>query len=307
MTLKDQSSLAIELVDLTKTYANKTVVDRLTLRIPRGRIFGLIGPNGAGKSTTIRMLMGMIPMSSGSARVLGLELPAGATRVKQRVGYVPETHHIYGWMRVHEVLAFARSFYESWNDSVCASMLDRFEIDEKQLVKHLSKGLLSKFALLLATAHEPDLLILDEPMSGMDPLARDEFLDGVVRTLFERECTVLFSSHSLVDVQRLADSVGILAEGRLLVDCNVDELLRSTKRIDAVLRDGCVPSRPPNGTIWQTVRQREWSLTMNGFTPETIQRINSENPVEAIAVRDLNLEEVLKYYLKGLKLSQKKT
>lgn len=212
---------------------------------------------------------------------------------------MPETHHIYGWMRVGEVIGFVRSFYDTWNNTYCAHLLDLFELDVRKRVKHLSKGMLAKLALILAVAHDPDLLVLDEPMSGMDPLARDEFLDGVVRTLYERPCTVLFSSHTLADVQRLADTVGILYEGRLLVHCGVDELLASTKRVNAVLRDGSLPRSEPDGTIWQSLQRREWSLTIRGCTSEVVQRIQSENPVEAIAVRDLSLEEVFKDYVKG--------
>ncbi len=290
---------AIELTDLTRRYSGRAVVDRLSLSIPAGSTFGLVGPNGAGKSTTIKMIMGMLPMTSGSARVLGLDVAAEPARVKQRVGYVPEVHHIYRWMRVAEVIGFVRSFYDTWNDAYCAQLLDLFELDVKKRVKHLSKGMLAKLALILAVAHEPDLLVLDEPMSGMDPLARDEFLDGIVRTLCERQCTVLFLSHTLADVRRLADSVGILYEGRLLVHCGVEELLASTKRVSAVLRDGCLPRSEPEGMIWQSLQRREWSLTVRGCTSEVVQRIRAENPVEAIAVRDLSLEEVFKDYVKG--------
>jgi ABC-2 type transport system ATP-binding protein len=299
MTGIDGSCPGIELTELTKRYRNHTAVDRLTLCIPRGSIFGLIGPNGAGKSTTIKMLMGMLSITSGTARVLGIDVVDDSTRVKQRVGYVPEVHHIYRWMRVGEVIGFARSFYETWNDEYCTRLLDLFELDVRQCVKHLSKGMLAKLGLILAVAHEPDLLILDEPMSGMDPLARDEFLDGVVRTLYERRCTVLFSSHTLSDVQRLADTVGILYEGHLLVHCGVDELLATTKRINAVLEDGCLPRSEPDGTVWQDVQRREWSLTVSGFTPELVRRIRDENPVNAVSVRDLNLEEVFKDYIRG--------
>jgi ABC-2 type transport system ATP-binding protein len=290
---------AIELSDLTKRYGDRTAVDRLSLSIPAGNTFGLIGPNGAGKSTTIKMLMGMLSITSGKARVLGIDAASDATRVKERVGYVPEVHHIYRWMTVGEVVGFTRSFFNTWNDRFCDRLLDLFELDLRKRVKHLSKGMLAKLGLILAVAHEPELLILDEPMSGMDPLARDEFLDGVVRTLYERKCTVLFSSHTLSDVQRLADSVGILYEGRLLVHCGVDELLGSTKRVNVVLRDGCLPQSEPAGTVWQDIDRREWSLTIRGFTPEVLRRIRAENPVEAICVRDLNLEEVFKDYVKG--------
>jgi ABC-2 type transport system ATP-binding protein len=153
--------------------------------------------------------------------------------------------------------------------------------------------------LLIAVAHEPELLILDEPTSGLDPLIREEFLDGVLRTICERQKTVLFSSHTLSDVQRLADHVGIINEGRLLVDCQADDLLTGTKRIRAVLRDGCSPGEPPDGTIWQRFRHREWLLTVRGYSPATVDFLEARYPLENVEVSDLGLEDVFKDYIKG--------
>ena len=130
-----------------------------------------------------------------------------------------------------EVIGFCKSCFPSWNDQTCREMLDLFGLDPEKKVKHLSKGMLVKLSLLLAVSHEPELLLLDEPLSGLDPIAREEFLDGVLRTICDRGQTVLISSHMLDDVRRLADTVGILNEGQLLVQGNVDELLTTTKRI----------------------------------------------------------------------------
>jgi ABC-2 type transport system ATP-binding protein len=290
---------AVELVGVSKRYGRATVVDDLTLRIPCGGTFGLLGPNGAGKSTTIKMLMGMLAPSAGRIRVLGIDVAAQPARMKQRVGYVPELHHIYRWMRVGEVIGFTKSFYETWNEDLCASLLDLFALDTNKRVKHLSKGMAAKLALLLAVAHEPELLVLDEPTSGLDPVVREEFLDGVLRALCDRQRTVLFSSHTLEDVRRLADTVGILYEGRLLVQRGVDELLASTKRIRAVLRDGCLPRREPDGTVWQRVQRREWLLTVRDFSPDLVHSLQADNPLESVEVLDLNLEELFKDYVKG--------
>ncbi len=290
---------AIQLLHVTKRYGRTTVVDDLTLAIPTGSTFGLLGPNGAGKSTTLKMLMGMLSLTAGQIRVLGIDVFAEPARMKQRVGYVPEQPQMYRWMRVGEVIGFTRAFYPSWNDDLCARLLDLFALEVNKKVKHLSKGTAAKLALLLAIAHEPELLVLDEPTSGLDPIVREEFLDGVLRLLCERRCTVLFSSHTLADVQRLADTVGILYEGRLLVHRGVDELLASTKRIRAVLRDGCLPRWEPDGTVWQRVQRREWLLTVRDFSSETIAHLRAENPLEQVEVLDLSLEELFKDYVRG--------
>ena len=299
MTTTVDNDPAIELVGLTKRCGRTLAVDGLSLQVPRGSVFGLIGPNGAGKSTTIKMLMGMLSPTAGEARVLGMDVLAESTRVKRRVGYVPETHHIYRWMRVEEVLGFCRQLYESWNDKTCQQMLDLFELDPQRKVKHLSKGMRVKLALLLAVSHDPELLVLDEPMSGLDPIVREEFLDGVLRTICEREQTVLFSTHTLDDVQRLADTVGILHEGRMLVHRNIEELLTTTKRIRATLGDDCRPDRPPAETIWQRVQGREWLVTVGDFSPDKVQQIRAHNGVDHVEVIDLGLEDLFKDFIKG--------
>jgi len=303
MTTDAASPFAIETRGLTKRYGENLAVDHLGLEIPVGTAFGFIGPNGAGKTTTIRMLMGMLRKTGGETRVLGMDPVRDGGRLKQRVGYVPEMHFIYRWMRVRDVLHFCRSLYETWNDQLCADMLKLFALDPDRRVKQLSKGMVVKLALLIATAHEPELLILDEPTSGLDPLIREEFLDGVLRAACERQRTVLFSSHTLADVQRLADTIGLIYEGQLLVHCPTDELLTGTKRVRVVLQDGCSPGETPDGTIWQQLRGREWLLTIRGFLPDSIDRLQSRHPVESIEVIDLGLEEVFKDYVKGRRAS----
>jgi len=304
MTSQAANKPAIEIIGLTKRFGRTLAVNNLSLSIPRGSTFGLIGPNGAGKSTTIKILMGMLSATAGEVRVLGLDVPANSTLVKQRVGYVPEAHHIYRWMRVDEVIGFCRSCYDSWNDRICQDMLEQFALDPNKKVKHLSKGMLAKLSLLLAVSHEPEVLLLDEPLSGLDPIAREEFLDGILGTICERGQTVLISSHMLDDVRRLADTVGILNEGQLLVEGNLDELLATTKRICATLRDGFCPDRPPEGTIWQRVEGREWIATVRDFSPDKLQQVRELNGVEHVEVLDLGLEELFKDFVKGQRVTK---
>lgn len=293
------TSHAVVTRDLTKRYGGKPAVDALNLAIPHGCTYGFIGPNGAGKSTTIRMLMGMQRITDGEARVLGVDVGTDPDAVKPLVGYVPEQHFIYRWMYVHEVIGFCRSFYPTWNDALCMELIQRLDLDANKRVKHLSKGNVVKLALLLAIAHEPQLLLLDEPTSGLDPLVRDEFLDGVLRTICETPRTILFSSHTLTDVQRLADRIGIIHEGRLLLDCASDELLTTTKRVRAVLSDGATPTDPPHGTVWQRVQGREWLMTVRGFTPDAVRFLKQRYTLDHIEVLDLGLEDVFKDIVRG--------
>ena len=294
---------AIETLGLTKRFGDQAVVRDLSLRIPAGCTFGFIGPNGAGKTTTIKMLMGMLRITSGRARILGVDVTDDPAALKQRIGYVPELHFIYRWMGIEEVIGFCRAVYENWNDRLCAELLDLFELNPSKKVRHLSKGMVAKLALLLAVAHEPEVLILDEPTSGLDPIVREEFLGGVLQSSGARERTVLFSSHTLSDVQRIADMIGIIYEGRLLTQCPTEELLTGTKRIRAVLHDGCIPGEPPEGTIWQRLQRREWLLTVRGFSPAILETLRSSYPVETLEVIDLGIEDVFKDYVKGRRAS----
>jgi ABC-2 type transport system ATP-binding protein len=203
------------------------------------------------------------------------------------------------WMRVAEVVGFCRALYDSWNDQTCQELLDLFQLDARKRVKHLSKGMLVKLSLVLAVSHEPELLVLDEPMAGLDPLAREEFLDGVLRTICRRGQTVLFSTHSLDDIQRLADTVGILYGGRLLVHRNIEELLATTKRIRVTLSNGRPPDQLPANTIWQRVQGREWLITVGDFTPETVQQIQTQVGVGQMEVVDIGLEDLFKDFIRG--------
>jgi ABC-2 type transport system ATP-binding protein len=298
------NGFAIELFGLTKRFGRTLAVDNLSLNIPRGCTFGLLGPNGAGKSTTIKMLMGMLSISAGTANVLGVNVQLDPVQVKSRVGYVPETHNIYRWMRVHEVLGFCKSCFPTWNDQTAREMLELFGLDPEKKVKHLSKGMLTKLSLLLAVSHEPELLLLDEPLSGLDPIAREEFLDGVLRTICDRGQTVLISSHILDDVRRLADTIGILNNGRLVVQGSVDELLTSTKRIRATLRDGFRPAQALAGAVWQRVEGREWTITVRDFSAEKVQQVRAIEGVERADVIDIGLEDLFKDFIRGQRVTQ---
>ena len=293
------NELAIELDGLTKRFGKTLAVDKISLGVKRGSTFGLIGPNGAGKSTTIKMIMGLLSPTAGTAQVLGHNVADEPLEVKQRVGYVPEQHFMDRWMRVDEVAGFCRSGYENWNDESCRELLDRFELDPNKKVKNLSKGMLVKLSLVLAVSHEPEMLVLDEPMAGLDPMAREEFLDGVLRTVCDRGQTVLLSTHSLDDIQRVADTVGFLYSGRMLVQRNIDELLASTKRIRATLTGSSPPDKLPVDIIWQNVEGRNWLVTVADFKPEIVQEIGALDGVEHTEIIDIGLEDLFKDFVKG--------
>ena len=289
----------IDINGVSKRFGQKVAVDDLTLSIPRGTNFVSLGPNGAGKTTTIRMLMGLIRPCGGRVRVCGLDPRKDSRACRIQIGYVPEEHLAYRWMRIGELIHFCRAFYPTWNAAVCKRWLAHFGLAPDQKVKTLSKGMLAKLSLLLALSHEPELLVLDEPTSGLDPIVREEFLDGILEMLCDGEHTLFFSSHVLSDVRRLADRVGIMFDGRLLTDRPTDELVANTKRVRAVLRNGSVPHRQPNGIVYQAVDKREWLLTVSDFSELTVKELRDAPEIRGFEVIDLDLDDIFKDYIRG--------
>jgi len=222
---------AIEARSLTKVFAKRTAVDALSFCVPSGVVCAFLGRNGSGKSTTIRMLMNLIPPSSGSAQLLGLDARTGHDELMQRVGYVGEVPALYDWMKVRELAAFTARFYRRWNPSTFDSLMQRFAIDPGQKVRHLSRGTYAQLALALAMGHDPELLILDEPASGLDVLVRRDFLESIIQLIQREGRTVLFSSHLVHEVERIADQVVIVDHGLLVAAASIDDLKQEVRRL----------------------------------------------------------------------------
>ncbi len=290
---------AVAMQGVVKRYRKQEVLHGLSLNLPRGTAFGFLGPNGAGKTTAMKLLMGLLRRDAGEVRVLGADPAHDDLIIKRRVGYVPEQQFIYRWMRVSDAISFCKPLYPTWSDDRCNELLKLFALDPAKKVRHMSKGNVVKLALLLAMAHDPLVLILDEPMAGLDPLIREELLDGVLRALCDGERTLLFSSHTMADVQRMADRIGIIDEGTLLYEGPVDALLEGTKRIRAVLSNGSKCGQPPEGTICHRVVDREWLITVKDFSPDKASRLLASGSVSRVDVDDLSLEEVFKDYIRG--------
>ncbi len=192
-----------------------------------GEIVALLGKNGAGKTTLIRIAMGMLEAQAGSVRIFGLDPRADPVAVKRRVGYVSEDQILPPFLRVREVVELHRGLFSTWDDETANHLAERFHIDPEAKIKTLSKGQARQVALLCAVAHRPELLILDEPAGGLDPAARREFLETSIRLLNESGTSILFSSHYMSDVERMADRVVMLHDGRVLIDSALDDLRES--------------------------------------------------------------------------------
>lgn len=295
---------AIQTIGLIKRFGSRTAVDGLDLSIGRGSTYGLIGLNGSGKSTTIRMLMGLLAPTRGRILIDSLEMPAERTALMGRIGYVPDRPTAYPWMRVSEIIAFSSALRPTWDAVRAASMLAHYQLDPKQRIRKLSKGQGAKLSLLLALAHDPAILILDEPTDGLDPVARDDFLEHVLSSVCDKPRTVLMSSHNLADLQRIADTIGILHAGKLIVQRPTDELLATTKRLVAVLADPTIVPPAPPGTICTRKQGREWTLTILGSPESALATLRADPCVTQAELLDITLEDIFKDIIRGRQSQQ---
>jgi ABC-2 type transport system ATP-binding protein len=219
------SNNCIETYQLTKQYGNKTAVNQLDLTIKKGGIHAFVGSNGAGKSTLFRLLLGVTSATSGSAKVLGQDCQNLTTELRGKVGYVNEEHTLPNWMTVEKVVAMQKHFYHSWDDTIYQRVIGYFDVDPKQTVSALSRGERAGFNLSMALAQSPELLILDEPTLGLDVVAKQSFLEALMFTETENESTIIYCSHQMEEVERVADNLIILEKGSLKNNSVPDEFV----------------------------------------------------------------------------------
>ena len=245
---------AIETRQLARRYGQAEALHGLDLTVPAGSVFAFIGPNGAGKTTTIRMLMNLLEPTGGEAKVLGVDSRRLTPRERRRIGYVSENLKLPEWMTVQQLLRYCEPLYPTWDRDLEKELLRKFELPPERKLKHLSRGMMMKAALLSSLAYRPELLVLDEPFSGLDPLVRDEFIAGALEVSHQEEWTIFISSHDINEVEQLADWVGIIEAGRLTLAEPIDELLARFRKIEIVgdAADLHVPSAPET---WLEVEQ----------------------------------------------------
>src|SRR5207247_3238784 len=205
-------------------------LDSVSLSFPHGAVYGLVGVNGAGKTTLIRHILGLLRAERGSVRVFGLDPVADPVAVLSRIGYLSEENDLPAWMRVDELIRYTRAFYPKWDDAYAEELRRTFALDAAATISHLSKGQKARAGLLVALAYRPELLVLDEPSSGLDPIVRRDILGAIVRTIADEGRTVLFSSHLLDEVERISDRVAMLKEGRILLTGELDEIKQTHHR-----------------------------------------------------------------------------
>ena len=250
----------VSVANLSRQFGAKLVLNDISLHVPRGGVFGLVGENGAGKTTLIKHILGLLRAEQGVVRVFGLDPVAEPVRVLGRIGYLSEQPDLPGWMRMEELMRYTQAFHPNWDADYAEKLRAQFGLNPTARLHTLSKGQRAKAGLLAAQAHRPDLLLLDEPSSGLDPLVRRDILEAVIRTVADEGRTVFFSSHLLEEIERVSDHVAMLHHGRLVFCGLLDYIKAHYRRI--ILRFATAQAKPPEvpGALSVTGAGREWAV-----------------------------------------------
>lgn len=285
---------AIETSNLTKRYGTVEVLSRVSMTVEAGRLFGFLGPNGAGKTTTIRILLGLLRASGGEARVLGRNAWSEGVMLRGDVGYLPGDAHFYTQLTGRATLAFLAGARRQNCQCEIKRLQDRFDLDLDKKVRKYSSGMKQKLGLMQAMMHRPRVLILDEPTSALDPLVRQTLFEEL-RAVAEDGRTVLFSSHTLSEVEALCDEVAILREGRLVVQERVDTLrARALRRVEVVFEDG-LPQGLPTAMHVQRQHGRTLAATWAGPIPELLGWLRDQR-VHDVVLAPPDLEDLFMAY-----------
>lgn len=289
------SSLAIDIQAVHKSFRRNEVLRGMSLQVERGKTFAFLGRNGAGKTTTIQMLLGLLGRDDGTIRVLGHDPEKEPLDVRAKVGYLAEDQTMYGWMKCGDILRFVAPFYPTWDHDLALQYAKEFEVPLQTKIKHLSKGQNVRLGLVLTLAHRPELVILDDPALGLDPIMRKQFNRDLITHLQGEGRTVFYSSHLLYEVEPVADVVAILKDGRIVRQAETELLRQDVKQIIAS-RHVLVPL----GVIVNVLDYRpdgnEVALTVEGAEQaiEILRREGNEHRVV-----DLNLDEIFEAYVMG--------
>jgi ABC-2 type transport system ATP-binding protein len=285
----DQS--VVDVTNLSRSYGEKTALDGVSFRAGAGQVYGLVGSNGAGKTTLLKHLLGLLRATSGSVRVFGRDPVADPVGVLSRVGYLSEDRELPEWMRVDELLRYTQAFHPTWDASYARELLETFALDPAKKIKDLSKGMRAQAGLIAAVAYRPELLILDEPSSGLDAVVRRDILDAIVRAVADDGRTVIFSSHLLDEVERMSDHVTMMHQGRVTLSGSLDDVRGGYQRSRVRFAESF--DHPPSldGALAMEGGGRTWSVVHSGSLEPFHHSVLALGG-EVVESRDATLEEI---------------
>ena len=281
----------VDVNDLSRSFGGKSALDGVSFRATAGQVYGLVGANGAGKTTLLKHLLGLLRATTGSVRVFGLDPVRDPVGVLSRVGYLSEERELPEWMRVDELMRYTQAFHPTWDASYARELLESFALDPSKKVKELSKGMRAQAGLIAAVAHRPELLILDEPSSGLDAVVRRDILDAIVRTVADDGRTVIFSSHLLDEVERMSDHVTLMHHGRVTLSGALDDVRRGYQRSRVRFVEHF--DQPPvlDTALAMEGGGRTWSVVHSGSLEQFHHSVLALGG-EVVESRDATLEEI---------------
>ncbi len=281
----------IKINQLEKHFDSKQVLQGVDLEVPSGTVLGLLGQNGCGKTTLIKCLLGLLRPTGGTASILGDDAWNLSADTKSRLGYVPQEVVSYPWMRVRQVIAYTAAFYPSWNGPFVDELCRRWQLPLEDRVGPLSVGQLQTLGIVLAMGHEPDLLVLDEPVASLDPSARRQFLRTLLEIVDQPNRTVLFSTHITSDLERVANRVAIMREGKIAFHGELDSLKERVKRLHIASRQELPRSFAVLGALRCEVEGTAATVSVDDFDESLVDEMRTTWDAE-VTVHDLNLEEI---------------
>ncbi|GMV99615.1 MAG: ABC transporter ATP-binding protein [Candidatus Hydrogenedentota bacterium] len=263
------SNPVVSVNHLTCRFGKKVALDDVSIEVKRGRVFGLMGENGAGKTTLMKHILGAMTPKQGDVRVFGIDPTRNPPAVLAEIGYLSEDRALPLWMRVTEALRYTQAFYPKWDEAYAERLRNQFRLAPDTRIRHMSRGEKAKMGLLLALAHRPDLLLLDEPSSGLDAVARREILAVVVRSVAEEGRTVIFSSHLLDEVERIVDDVAMIHQGKLVLHASMDDVKATHHRRIVEFAEPRSTLPDIEGVLHAEGEGREWSIISEGDAETT--------------------------------------
>ncbi len=281
----------VEVEDLSRSFEHKKALDGVSLRASPGRVYGLVGSNGAGKTTLLKHLLGLLRAESGTVRIFGLDPVRDPVGVLGRVGYLSEERELPEWMRIDELMRYTQAYHPNWDTAYANELLETFALDPTRKIKELSKGMRAQAGLIAAVAYRPELLILDEPSSGLDAVVRRDILDAIVRAVADDGRTVIFSSHLLDEVERMSDHVTLMHQGRVTLSGALDDVRRDYQRSRVQFAEHFANPPALDTALAMEGGGRSWSVIHSG-SPEQFRRSVTARGGEVVESRDATLEEI---------------
>jgi ABC-2 type transport system ATP-binding protein len=287
---------AIRTRGLTRYFGAKPAVYELNLEVPRGSVFAFVGRNGSGKSTTIRMLLGLLPPTRGGATILDYDIRHLTPEARTRIGFLTEEHQLYGWMSVRECSQFQARFFSRWNERTFQGVIDHFGLKSAARVKDLSRGERAGLALGLTVATDPELLVLDDPALGLDPVARRSLMESMIYLTRRSDRTIFFSTHQLADMERVADYVAVLDESVLRACCPLDSFREQVQQVRLSFAAAPPPLPTIPGVLQVFRTERGLRVICVHYNQATERALRALSPV-TLELSPVNLEDALISYL----------